>query len=248
MVHARGRSATAPRSAGSRARSPRSATRHGAAREPRRDEQREPGVQRDRRGRVAGRIARVDGERLEALDVGPPPLDEQRRRAVGRGLDGDGEERRTRRSATCAGRPSRPRRARAPRGSRSRPESSDPDPGGVGPAVRALAGDPAREALVEPLDAVDREQHLRRRGSPSAIDAAARRRMPGRLGRGRTRRRDVGHRRARRTAPRGHRDAARRAEFAFGSSFAATIDMPGSTAPALACNDYSFPLRDDATI
>ena len=78
--------------------------RNDAVRESRRQQQREPAVDRDRRSRVAGRIAGIDRQVLEADDAGPMRVNDQRRGAVRRRLDGQREHRRTPRAATSAGR------------------------------------------------------------------------------------------------------------------------------------------------
>ena len=92
----------------------------------RREQQREPGVERDRRGHVARRKARVDGKLLEPSDVRPLAVDEEHRRPVGRRLEGDDANRRIPATASAAGSPNPiATRRRAP-GARTRPESSDP--------------------------------------------------------------------------------------------------------------------------
>ena len=215
-------------------------------RETRREEEREPGVERDRRGCVARRIAGVDRERLQALDLRPSPLDEQRRRPVGRGLHGDGEQH-VRGDPPLALDDHDDRDERDHRGDRVAAGELGPDPGRIRPAVRALARHPVREALVEPRDAVDREQDLRdeeAQGDRSARRGGGTRRS----GRERTRRRDVAHRRARRTARRGHRDAARRAESRSGRPSQRRSTALGSAAPALASNESPSPCPDAAAV
>ena len=54
--------------------------------------QHEPSVDGDRPRRVAGRIARVDRERLQPRDPWPVLVDRQRRRPVGAGLDSEPED------------------------------------------------------------------------------------------------------------------------------------------------------------
>ena len=72
-------------------RSPRRTPANDAVREPRGQQQHEAAVDRDRGGRVAGRIAGVDRQALEPDDTGPVLVDDERRRAVRRRLDGEGE-------------------------------------------------------------------------------------------------------------------------------------------------------------
>ena len=122
-------------------------------------QQRNARVQRDRRGRVARGVARGRVEALETLDVRARTLDEERRRAVRPGLDGDGEDH---------------ERADAPAPQRRAHDEDDaesdgyhlaagdlvPDPGKIRPRLRALARQPPRQALVEPLDPTGVEHHL----------------------------------------------------------------------------------------
>ena len=60
--------------------------------DPRREEQEQAAVERNRRCRVARGIARVDGQAFEPLDVRALALDDQRGRAVGPGLERDREQ------------------------------------------------------------------------------------------------------------------------------------------------------------
>ena len=131
----------------------------GAAREPRREEDGEPAVQGDRRGRVPGRVARVDRERLEPHDVGPSPLDEQRGHTVRRGFDGDREEDVRGDPPLAQDRHDKPDQAECD-GDHIASGQLGPHPGGVRPAAGAIACEPGREALVEALDGVDVEQDV----------------------------------------------------------------------------------------
>ena len=64
-----------------------------AARQARGEQQHEAGVDRHRRGGVAGRVARVDRQALEAVHVRAVAVDEDRRDAVDRRLCGERDER-----------------------------------------------------------------------------------------------------------------------------------------------------------
>ena len=59
--------------------------------EPRCQQEEKPAVHGDGSGGMAGRVARVDRQALEPLHLGALALDDQRRRAVGRRLDGHDE-------------------------------------------------------------------------------------------------------------------------------------------------------------
>ena len=108
---------------------------------------------------MAGRVARLDGEGLQPLDVGPPTLDEERGRAIRPRLDRHGEEH-------VRGDPPLPLHHHHQRdeGDRDRDHVAarelGPDPRRVRERVRPLAREPVRKALVELGDAVEGEDDL----------------------------------------------------------------------------------------
>ena len=59
----------------------------GSALDARCDQQRDASVDRDRRGRVPGRVAGVHGQLLEPMHLRAVPVDDERRRTIGPGLD-----------------------------------------------------------------------------------------------------------------------------------------------------------------
>ncbi len=116
--------------------------RNDAVREPRREQQREPAVDRDRRRRVAGRIAGVDRQVLEADDARPMRVDDERRGAVRRRLDARARRRRMPRSATSGARRRRARSTPAMIGSTTPPATIEPISDASRPRRRPVRGEP----------------------------------------------------------------------------------------------------------
>ena len=183
------------------ARRARAATRAPRALEARREQQHEAGVDRDRGGRVAGRVARVGGQVLEPRDVRALARDDDRGQPVGGRLDHEHEDREGRDPPLAHDGAGDRDEADEDRQHR-RAADRRADGRGVGEERRPVGDEVADEALVvaaEPAAAdqdVGDEQPAEDRDEPPAARSR-------RAARRRTRARDGGRRSGARSAPRG---------------------------------------------
>ena len=140
---------------------------------PRCQEEREARVERERGRRMTRRVARVDRQGFEPVDVGPVAVHEEDRRPVRARLDEDrGED-------EACDQPALPENSDDHDGADERRDevaAGDlrPDERGVVPERRAVAGEPAHEPLVRRLEAVDRDDPARERESDERRDECER--------------------------------------------------------------------------
>ena len=133
-------------------------TRNGVV-EPRGQQEEKAAVHGDGGGCMPGRVARVDRQALEALHVRPLALDDQRRRAIGGGLDGDDEDDEGRQYPA----PHDQERHEADpddRGDHVPSGECRSDPGDVLLRRRAIVGQPLADVLVCTEETATREEDV----------------------------------------------------------------------------------------
>ena len=140
---------------------------------PRVEQERDAAVDGDRRGGVARRIARVHRQRLETVNSRAVPVDHQRRRAVGAGLDGEREEQERGQTPVLGEHGDRARRTPAMIGNTTPPAMIEPtSDASVSPVERCAPGS-RRASSSSARDPVHVQENPRDEQTQRAIDRQA---------------------------------------------------------------------------